>query len=193
MPIVKISPAVTPAQREDPRFKELLRQSESFFNSPYRFNAKFREHLCLHEGAHAYFARLAGAINIVFHGPTLLWDSRPQYNCPAISKSGVSWNDPPAGFSLQAAKADIAGFICRREMTDNPNDQTAIQMDISTCRDAFDRSIGSGDAAFAAFLEQAEQSILQDLKSPLVQQQIWAEARRFEAAVFPIQEQPPSI
>jgi hypothetical protein len=104
---------------------------------------------------------------------------------PAIAKSGAGWDEPPGLVSLAVAKADIAGFICRREMTDHPNDQTVIQMDIATCRGGFDRSIGAGDAAFAALLQAAEQRILPDLKSRQVREEIRAEARRFEAVFFP--------
>jgi hypothetical protein len=158
MLIVKISPTVTTAQRSDPRFILLLRQSQLFFNCREQccFNATFREDLCLHEGAHAYFARKAGATNIEFHGPEVFWDSRPEFDCPATSKSSVSWDEPVGGFSVETAKADLAGFICRRVMTDTPNDEIAIGADLAVCRERFDRYIGSSDDAFKHFIGDAK-------------------------------------
>ncbi|VVB53001.1 Uncharacterised protein [uncultured archaeon] len=187
MNLVKISPTVTAAQRYDPRFTKLLKQSEAFFNcrKPCCFGEKFRAMLCLHEGAHAYFARKAGATNIVFHGPEMFWDSRPEYNRPAISKSSVSWDEPVGGFTGETAKADLAGFICRREMTDSPNDEIAISSDIATCRGRFDRYIGTGDEAFKKLLKDVEAALLVDLKSPSIRAEIWAEAKRFEKQIFP--------
>jgi hypothetical protein len=171
--IVKISPTITANQRNDPRFVRLLRQAQTFFNCRKQccFNAVFREDLCLHEGAHAYFAGKAGATNIKFHGPEMFWDSRPEYDCPAISKASVSW-DELGGFGVEAAKADLAGFICRREMSDTPDDEIAISSDLAQCREHFDRYIGGDDDAFVSFIGHAERSILTDLKSPKVQQEI---------------------
>jgi hypothetical protein len=187
MSIVKISPTVTLTQRNDSRFVQLLRQAEEFFNCRKQccFNAQLRENLCLHEGAHAYFARKAGATNITFHGPEMFWDSRPEYDCPAISKSSVSWDEPTSGFDVVAAKAHIAGFVCRREMTDSPNDAVSIGMDLATCRERFDRYIGTGDDAFKRFTGDAERLLLADLRSPSIRQEIWAEAKRFEKQIFP--------
>jgi hypothetical protein len=189
MLIVKISPTVTTAQRSDPRFIVLLRQSQTFFNCRKQccFNATFREDLCLHEGAHAYFARKAGATYIKFHGPEMFWDARPEFNCPAISKSSVSW-DEPDGFSVETAKADLAGFICRRVMTETPNDEIAIGADLAVCRERFDRYIGGGDDAFNSFIGHAERSILTDLKSPKVQQEIRQMGKQFEREIFPAPE-----
>jgi hypothetical protein len=186
--IVKISPTVTAAQRNDPRFILLLQQSQLFFNCRKQccFNATFREDLCLHEGAHAYFARKAGATNIKFHGPEMFWDSRPEYDCPAISKASVSWDEPLGCFGVDAAKADLAGFICRREMSDTPNDEIAISSDLAQCRERFDRHIGGGDDAFNGLIGHAERSILTDLKSPQVQHEIRQMGRQFEREVFPI-------
>jgi hypothetical protein len=186
MLIVKISPTVTADQRNDSRFTRLLREAQAFFNCRKQccFNTTFREDLCLHEGAHAYFARQAGATNIKFHGPEMCWDSRPEYDCPAISKASVSWDEPLGCFGIEAAKADLAGFICRREMSDTPNDEIAIGVDLAVCRDRFDRYIGGGDDAFNSLIGHAERSILTDLKSPKVQQEIRHMGKQFEREIF---------
>ena len=141
---------VAAAQRADPRFIELLKNSEAFFNCRMQccFNDKFRSLLCLHEGAHGYFAREVGARNIKFHGPEMFWDSRPEYDCPAISKSSLSWDEPRGGFDAEVAKANLAGFICRREMSDTPNDEIAISADFAVSRERFNRHIGAGEDAF---------------------------------------------
>jgi hypothetical protein len=181
--IVKIHSSVTSQQGRDPRFIQILRDSEKWLNSGKPQVAKFLRNLSLHEGAHAYFARKAGATNIKFHGPTMYWDSRPQYNGPAISNSSVSWREP-SNFDVVTAKADIAGFICRREMTDSPNDAVAIEMDLASCRKRFDKHIGGDDEAFKQFVAEAERVLLEDLKSPQIREVIWAEAKHFEEEVF---------
>jgi len=78
----------------------------------------------------------------------MFWDSRPEYDCPAISKSSVSWDEPRGGFDAEVAKANLAGFICRREMSDTPNDEIAISADFAVCRERFNRYIGAGEDAF---------------------------------------------
>src|ERR1039457_983928 len=86
---IKIDLSVTPEQQRDPRFQKLLRDAEEFFNSPK--SAAYILKLGLHEAGHILYAGRAGATNIRRHGPTMLWDSRPQYkyDCPAISRSSV--------------------------------------------------------------------------------------------------------
>ena len=178
---------VTAAQRADPRFIELLKNSEAFFNCRKQccFNDKFRSLLCLHEGAHAYFAREVGARNIKFHAPEMFWDSRPEYDCPAISKSSVSWDEPRGGFDAGVAKANLAGFICRREMSDTPNDEIAISAVFAVCRERFNRHIGAGEDAFKLLIKDVEKELLEDLWSPQTRREIWAEAKSFEKEVFP--------
>jgi len=117
----------------------------------------------------------------------MYWDSRPQYDCPAISNSSVSWTDPDC-FDVVAAKADVAGYVCRREMTDSPNDKIAIEKDLEHCRKRFDKHIGGDDEAFKKFVAEAERLLLEDLKSPQVREEIWEEAKRFEMEVFPTRQ-----
>ncbi len=181
---VKISPTVTEEQRQDTRFIKLLQNAKTFFNCSCVKCARLKLLIGLHEGAHAYFARRAGAIKIEFHGPEMYWDSRPQYNQPAISRSSVTWTDPN-GFNNVTAKADLAGFVCRREMTDSPNDEIAIERDLAHCRARFDKHIGGEDKAFKLFVAEAERLLLEDLKSPFIREEIWAEAKRFEKEIFP--------
>jgi hypothetical protein len=175
---VKISDTVTESQRLDPRFQQLLEESQVFFNSLGTEHYKLM--LGLHEGGHAYFARRAGATNIRFYGPTMCWDSRPPYDCPAISRSSIKWTPAPDTSVIAALKANIAGHICRREMSNSPNDEIAIGMDIEGCRKWFD-----DDASFKAALQDAERDLLEDLKSPVVVEGIWEEARRFVKEIFP--------
>jgi hypothetical protein len=86
----------------------------------------------------------------------MFWDSRPEYDCPAISKSSVSWDEPRGGFDAEVAKANLAGFICRREMSDTPNDEIAISADFAVCRERFNRYIGAGEDAFKLFIKDVE-------------------------------------
>ena len=186
---IEIDPSVTEEQRCDPRFQKLLKDAEEFFNSPD--NDHYKLMLGLHEAGHAYFARRAGAINVRFYGPTMYWDSRPQhgYNCPAISRSSCGWT--PIGGSIVAnIKAHLGGYICRRELSDSPNESIAVEMDLQTCREWFDKDVGTGEEAFQKALQDAEHEILEDLKSPQVLAEIWMEAERFVREVFQPQPAP---
>jgi hypothetical protein len=115
----------------------------------------------------------------------MFWDSRPEYDCPAISKSSVSWDEPRGGFDAEVAKANLAGFICRREMSDTPNDEIAISADFAVCQERFNRHIGAGEDAFKLFIKDVEKELLEDLWSPQTRREIWAEAKSFEKEVFP--------
>ncbi|MGD0908540.1 MAG: SEC-C metal-binding domain-containing protein [Candidatus Acidiferrales bacterium] len=179
---INIHPSVTPEQLRDPRFQKLLRDAEVFFNSPKNDNYKLM--LGLHEAGHAYFARRSGATNIRHYGPKMIWDSRPQYDCPAISKSSTAWTPAPGGSIVDSLKANIGGYICRRKLSDDPNDQTAIEMDLYSAREWFDKNVGTGDEAFKAAIAEAEAEILVDLKSESVVAEIWDAANRFVKEVF---------
>jgi hypothetical protein len=181
--IVAISDTVSEQQRLDPRFQKLLKESEAFFN--FLGSDHYKLMLGLHEGGHAYFARKSGATNIRFYKPTMHWDSRPKFDCPAISRSSVSWTPPVSCSIVDGIKPHIGGYICRRELSGSPNDEIAIGMDLEGCRAWFDRCVGTGDAEFAAALQEAELEILEDLKSPIVVQGIWSEAGRFVREIFP--------
>ena len=179
---ILIHPSVSETQRRDPRFLKLYAEAQVSFNSPESHYYKLL--IALHEAGHAVFARRAGATGIVFRGPEMHWDSRPQYDCPAISRSSCGWTrttvDPVSNI-----KADIAGFICRRELTKHPNDRIAIESDLETARYWFDQNVGTGDEAFQSAVQQAEREILEDLKSETVVLEIWAEAQRFMDEIFP--------
>ena len=180
---IEIDPSVTEEQRCDPRFQKLLKDAEEFFNSPKSRNYKLM--LGLHEGGHAYFARRAGAINVRFYRPKMCWDSRPHhgYNCPAISRSSCGWT-ATGGSVVANVKASLGGYICRRELSNSPNDHIAIESDLDGAREWFDRHVGTGEETFKKTLEEAEREILEDLKSQFVVYEIWAEAKRFVEEVF---------
>lgn len=181
--MIQIHPSVTEQQRLDPRFTKLLRDCEKGFNSP--LNDNFKLLIGLHEAGHAYFARKAGATQIRFRGPTLLWDDRPQYNCPAISRAATIWTPADACEPIAEMKAAIAGYIVRRELSGKPNDQTAIESDLDNCRNWFYQNVGEDETAFNTAVRDAEDEILIDLRSPKTRHEIWAEARRFVNDVFP--------
>jgi hypothetical protein len=179
---VKIDPSVTPEQQRDPRFLQLWRDTEIIFNSPDHLHYKVM--LGLHEAGHLTYARRAGATNIQRFGPVMHWDTRPQYDCPAISRSSVSWT-PAIGVSVVAQiKGHIGGFICRREMSDQPNDPIAVEMDLHSCRQWFDENVRTGDDVFKVAVAEAEAEILLDLESESVVDEIWAETQTFVEEVF---------
>jgi hypothetical protein len=180
--VIKISDKVSDEQRLDPRFQKLLKNSEVFFNSAGSANYKLM--LGLHEAGHAYFAAKSGATNIRFCGPTMQWDTRPLYDCPAISRSSISWTPVVGGSIVEGIKPHIGGYICRRELSGSPNDKIAIGMDLQGAREWFEQNVGTGDEAFQNALEDAEREILKDLRSPATRHQIWDEARRFVREIF---------
>jgi hypothetical protein len=182
--IVRIDPSVTPEQRNDPRFKQLHQQAEEFFNDPR--SDQYKLLLGLHEAGHFFFARQAGATNIRYRGPTMFWDYRPpKYDLPAISRSATIWTPAPNCESIAEIKAHIAGYIVRREMSGWPNDTTAIESDLDGCRNWYENNFGGDEAAFNAAVGEAEHEILIDLRSPKTRREIWDEARRFVAVIFP--------
>lgn len=180
MIVIKIDPSVTPEQRADERFIKLLAEAQQAFN--YRFHPMMRNLISLHEGAHSYFAKKAGAIDVVFLGPEILWDVRN--DCPAISHSSCVWTTSADAPVLDTLKGYVAGYICRREMSSVPNDAVAIGADRDVARVYFNERVGGDDKAFQTAIKDAEDTVLIDLRSPAVRREVWAEAKRFREEVF---------
>jgi len=180
--IVQIDPSVTEQQRNDQRFQNLHRNATEFFNSA-DFIQQERHLTSLHEAGHIVFARRIRAADIEFHPPTMVWDNRPEYDCPAISKGSVSWATPPDCPVIDALKAHIAGYVVR-EAIGSPNDDVAIGSDLDGAKDYFD-AIGGNAQDFESAVEQAKQEILEDLQNPLVTAEIYAAAKEFQQAIFP--------
>jgi hypothetical protein len=182
--IVQIDPSVTQEQFEDPRFQELLREFEESYNAPD--SDLFKLLIGLHESGHAYFARKAGATNVRYRPPTLMWDYRPpKYDCPAISRAATIYVLPADCTLVNRMKASIAGYICRRELSGWPNDLTAIESDLDSCRNWYANNVGGEEAAFNAAVQDAGRELLIDLRSPKTRREIWEEARRVVAEIFP--------
>jgi preprotein translocase subunit SecA len=114
----------------------------------------------------------------------MMWDSRPRYDCPAISKSSCSWTATTNAL-IPNIKANIAGYVVRRELSKYPNDQIAVEKDLEDARSWFDQKVGASEEAFQRVIQQAEREILQDLQDPKVVEELWQEAARFVAEVFP--------
>lgn len=95
--------------------------------------------------------------------------------------------DYPAGTpDIDGLKACVAGYVCRREMSDTPNDEIVIGMDLEDVRKRFE-NIGGTEEEFRQLVAEAEKAVTNDLQSPVVRQGIWAEANRFEKESFPLQ------
>ncbi len=162
-----------------------------FVNCPCSKCTRWKQLTSLHEAAHAYYAEKAGASDIKFYGPTMYWDSRinpktgQPYDCPSISRSAIGWIYGENTSAIDNIKASVAGYIVRREMSEEPNDEIAISMDIDGARDWFDRHVGTGDEDFKKCIAEAEEAVLEDLQSPAVKKEIWAEAHRFQQEIFP--------
>jgi hypothetical protein len=111
-------------------------------------------------------------------------DSRPQYDCPAISRSSCCWTIPGDTLVMDALKAHVAGYVCRREMTDTPNDEITIGMDLEAVRKPFE-NIGGTEEESRQMVAETEKAVTNDLQSSAVREEIWAEAKRFEKEIFP--------
>jgi hypothetical protein len=180
---VAISDTVTQEQRRDPRFIKLMKNEERYYNSP-AFIQNYRRLLALHESGHSVWAKKAGATNIHFYGPEMFWDSRPEYDCPLISRSSTGYTLPAAVTALHAIKAGIAGFVVR-EYYGSPNDAIAIGMDINGARQRYAELVGGTEADFQKEVVKAKAEIIAELASPAVQAEILAEINRFEQEIFP--------
>lgn len=186
---MKIADSVTGEQRNDPRFKKLMQDCEDGFNSPDSGLLKLM--IGLHEGAHRCYAERAGATNICYRGPTLMWDYR--YDCPAISRSAIAYTRSTNASIIQNVKISLAGYICRQKLSGTPNDQSPVEMDLHTCRKWFDEHVGTGEDAFNSAVQQAERELIIDLRSPKTRREIWDEARRFVREIFPAFPTPKAI
>jgi hypothetical protein len=182
---VKVSPTIPADKLNDPRLDKLLEASETFFNCNRQccFNDKYRLLLCLHEAGHTVYARAVGS-KVEFHGPTIYWDARPQYDCPAISRSSVSYTIPADAPVNAVIKTHIGGFVFRSELSSSPNDEISIGMDTDGCRQWYQERVGGTEDDFIKAIEEARQEIINDLRSPKFRHEVWATAREFEGGVF---------
>lgn len=95
----------------------------------------------------------------MFYGPTMYWDSRinPEtslpYDCPSISRSSVGWTRTDAPV-VDTIKASVAGYVCRRELSELPNDQITVGSDIAGAPDWYKRHIGGTDEEFRQILSR---------------------------------------
>lgn len=185
---VKISPTVTEEQRQDPRLQALLEEVTKFYNSPHLFTKKFRSLLCLHEAGHILYGRRAGATDIRFHGPMIFWCSGCpgcSGNAPSISRASVSWTFPAGCEKIAALKAHIGGIVFRQILSDSPNDEVSIGSDAQGALQWYRENVGTDEEAFLRDVETARREIVEDLKSPTFQLEVWAAAREFGKEVFP--------
>jgi hypothetical protein len=79
----------------------------------------------------------------------------------------------------------VAGYVCRREMSDEPNDGVAINMDVDSARPWYQEHVGGTEQEFQKVIVEAEDALLKDLKDTLVRAGVLAEAKRFEKEIFP--------
>lgn len=82
-------------------------------------------------------------------------------------------------------KACVAGYVCRREMSDEPNDGVAIDMDVDSARPWYQIHVGGTEEAFQKVIVEAEDVVVKDLKDTAARAGVLAEANRFEREIFP--------
>lgn len=186
--IVKISPTITQAQRRDPRFLRLLQECEAFFKSGTTGARKAFRLTSLHESGHITYARLLGATDIRFHGPTMFWCdgcAGCSGDAPAISNSSVSWTWPANVDTTAALKANLGGIVFREVLSDTRNDEIAIERDMKHAREWYRQHVGSDEVAFLREVAVAKEEIKEDLKFPAFRELAWTVAKEFEKAIFP--------
>lgn len=181
---VKAAPDVTVAQLQDPRFLKLWQDSERGLNDK-RDGARLRELISLHEAGHVIYARRLG-VEPKFHPPVMMWDSRPQYNCPAISRASTSWTLPNSETADITAvlKAHIGGFVFRERLSDTPNDEIAIGSDLDGARVFYTQRVGGTGEDFQKAIAEAKAQILVELQSPAFREEVWSVAKEFEREAF---------
>jgi hypothetical protein len=118
----------------------------------------------------------------------MMWDYRPQhgYDCPAISRSSTVWTLDTDSV-IDYVKVCVAGYVCRREVSDEPNDGVAINMDADSARPWYQEHVGGTEKEFQKVIVEAELSIVQDLQDTAVRAGVLAEAKRFQREIFPAQ------
>jgi hypothetical protein len=123
----------------------------------------------------------------------MMWDTRPQYNKPAISRAATIC-DTRALESIEdvglVMKASVGGFVFREVLTDSPNDRIAIESDLHSARDWYQEPIGLDEACFLLHIKTAKNSVRTDLKNPTFVKLAWDTAREIEETIFP---QPPRV
>jgi hypothetical protein len=186
---IKISPTVTPEQREDPRFKKLFQQTTTYFNSPNPnlFTKKQRDLICIHESGHIVYARLAGVTDMNFYGPTLYWCSGCPGcpgNTPALSNASINFTWPDVVTISAVLKTKIAGVVFREILTDTPNDAVAIWRDTQDGRTIYHK-ISLDEDAFQRDLKAARDAVIEDLQSSEFQELAWKTAKEFGREIFP--------
>ena len=183
---VSISETVTAEQRIDPAFIKLHKESEAFLNST-AFTARYRRKLSLHEGAHAYYARRANAINIKYRGPMMTWHAK--LDCPFIVRASVDYTLPVTVTPIEAIKVCIAGFVLP-EYYGTPNEPISIEGDMDRAKRWFAELVGGTKEEFETEFLNAKAEILAEILIPSVQEGIVAEMTRFLSEVFPVPTPP---
>jgi hypothetical protein len=82
-------------------------------------------------------------------------------------------------------KAKIGGIVFREMLSDTPNDEAAIFLDMKGARRWFQEQVGADEDAFRASIAIARAAILDDLKSPEFRELAFRTAKEFQREVFP--------
>jgi len=130
------------------------------------------------------YARRLG-VEPVFYGPMMMWDTRPEYDRPAISKSSVEFDNPVNATLTAMLKANIAGFVFREQVSDSPNDEIAIGVDMQAARQCYAAYGGRTEEGFQRAVAEARQEIVDELRSLEFQKLVWETAKEFGQTVFP--------
>jgi len=83
-----------------------------------------------------------------------------------------------------AHKMNIGGFVFREVLTDLPNDEIAIGVDMDAAWKWYQTHVGLDEDAFQRSVETTRQEIIKDLRSPKFRQLAWEIAREFEHEIF---------
>jgi hypothetical protein len=159
-------------RREDPRLEAIEMNCCEVMQDP-----KYRVQVCVHEAAHAIYLRRAGATQLVYHGPVVLYDaSKDEFE---VGTAGIQGTFPSEGVDLPlrvVARWHVAGGIAKRLLTDasDAGDEQDFEVFTGKCGE------GISEKEIQQVWEVAKKDVEKDLRSPSFRQEVWKLAREFE-------------
>jgi hypothetical protein len=156
-----------------------------YFNCPLCFIEKDALLISLHEAGHLLCARTLGVPSIDLVGPQIRYNSEDDILYP--SRGSIIWRQGPTDI-MKTLQSFVASYLFRRELTDSPNAQNAIDNDLQFARKWYDAYHSpherEPDAIFKSLIDLAIDETISDLRSPAFRRLAWDTAREFQRQVF---------
>ena len=141
-----------------------------------------RTAVCVREGAHGRYMLRAGAKCLLYHPPLAFYDAdTDSFDVGSAGMQGDFETDAKVS-PLAVARWHVAGAIAEKTLTSSPYADESGGRD----REDFPRTMRRyapdiSDAELEGYWRQATKEVEADLRSPMVQKEIWNFAHKFEA------------